>query len=160
MGPYSNGAGGRYRLTAILMHTGTSAHSGHYTARIMEQPPVGRDEEGAGDGTAAASASAATGGATADGAAAGADAAPVLVSVARVTVEKCTAALDAATSYEYEIRDGGVTAETIYGAIHGLETLAQLVAAGELTRGTVVQDGPVHSLTPRSLRYKHVLWHS
>jgi hypothetical protein len=30
---------GRYRLTAILMHTGTSAHSGHYTARIMEQPP-------------------------------------------------------------------------------------------------------------------------
>ena len=32
-------ASGRYRLTAILMHTGASAHSGHYTARIMEQPP-------------------------------------------------------------------------------------------------------------------------
>ena len=31
--------GGRYRLTAVLMHTGPSAHSGHYTARIMEQPP-------------------------------------------------------------------------------------------------------------------------
>ena len=33
-------ASGRYRLTAILMHTGASAHSGHYTARIMEQPPA------------------------------------------------------------------------------------------------------------------------
>ena len=27
----------RYRLTAVLMHTGSSAHSGHYTARILEQ---------------------------------------------------------------------------------------------------------------------------
>ena len=68
MGPYTNGAGGRYRLTAILMHTGTSAHSGHYTARIMEQPPVGRDLEGVGDdGSAAATASAAMGGGGAAG---------------------------------------------------------------------------------------------
>ena len=41
-GAPADGGGGdgsqRYRLTAVLMHTGASAHSGHYTARIMEQP--------------------------------------------------------------------------------------------------------------------------
>ena len=37
----------RYRLTAVLMHSGPSAHSGHYTARIMEQP--GGDEPADGD---------------------------------------------------------------------------------------------------------------
>ena len=26
-----------YRLTAVLMHTGSSANSGHYTARILDQ---------------------------------------------------------------------------------------------------------------------------
>ena len=31
-----------YRLTAVLMHSGASAHSGHYTARILEQSPAAR----------------------------------------------------------------------------------------------------------------------
>ena len=46
--------GGRYRLTAVLMHTGPSAHSGHYTARIMEQPPGEAKEDGAAPAPAAA----------------------------------------------------------------------------------------------------------
>ena len=60
MSPYVNKDGGeggssgggdmKYRLTAVLMHTGPSAHAGHYTARIMEQPP---GEVGDGDGAAA-----------------------------------------------------------------------------------------------------------
>ena len=31
-----------YRLTAVLLHSGASVHSGHYTARILEQSPAAR----------------------------------------------------------------------------------------------------------------------
>ena len=82
------------------------------------------------------------------------------VAVVRVVVEDCAAALGADTSYDYAIAgvDAFVAAETlkkehaeanatvssasVFGATHGLETFAQLVAAGELCRGTVVRDGP------------------
>ena len=49
-----DGGGMRYRLTAVLMHTGSSAHSGHYTARIMEQPGGGEQGEQSPDAPAAA----------------------------------------------------------------------------------------------------------
>ena len=33
----------KYKLTAVLMHTGTSANSGHYTARILDQATTNGD---------------------------------------------------------------------------------------------------------------------
>ena len=64
------------------------------------------------------------------------------VAVVRVVVEDCAAALGADTSYDYAIANATVSAASVFGATHGLETFAQLVAAGELRRGTVVRDGP------------------
>lgn len=71
-----------------------------------------------------------------------ATAAPSTVAVVRVVVEDCAAALGADTSYDYEIANATVSAASVFGATHGLETFAQLVAADELRRGTVVRDGP------------------
>ena len=71
-----------------------------------------------------------------------ATAAPSTVAVVRVVVEDCAAALGADTSYDYAIANATVSAASVFGAAHGLETFAQLVAAGELRRGTVVRDGP------------------
>ena len=64
------------------------------------------------------------------------------VAVVRVVVEDCAAALGADTSYDYAIANTTISAASVFGAAHGLETFAQLVAAGELRRGTVVRDGP------------------
>ena len=71
-----------------------------------------------------------------------ATAAPSTVAVVRVVVEDCAAALGADTSYDYAIANATISAASVFGAAHGLETFAQLVAAGELRRGTVVRDGP------------------
>ena len=64
------------------------------------------------------------------------------VAVVRVVVEDCAAGLGADTSYDYAIANTTISAASVFGATHGLETFAQLVAAGELRRGTVVRDGP------------------